>query len=63
MLGEVAFYVYDADGEEAGFVVERFEGPVVDVDCSVRRQAVQDPEVPVPDWVRDREEARVEGDF
>ena len=57
LLSEVALYVNDADGEEAGFVREGFPGAVVDVDGSVRGEAVQDPEVAVADGVRDWEEA------
>ena len=63
LLGEVAFYVDDADGEEAGFIRERFPRAVVDVDGSVGGEAVEDPEVAVADGVGDWEEAGVEGDL
>lgn len=57
LLGEVAVYVDDANGEEASFVGKGFPGAVVDVDGSVRGEAVQDPEVAVANGVRDWEEA------
>ena len=40
LLSEVALYVNDADGEEAGFVVERVPCALVDVDYSVGGKAV-----------------------
>ena len=56
MLAEGAFDVDDADGEEVGFVGEGGVGAGVDVDCSVRGEAVEEPEVAVADWIVGGEE-------
>lgn len=59
LLGEVAVYVDNTDGEEAGFVAERCPGAVVDVDGAMWSEAVEDPEVAIADGVRDGKEAGV----
>ncbi len=63
LLGEGAFDVEDADGEETGFGGEGFEGAFVDEDRAVRGEAVEEPEGAVADWVRVGEEAGGEGGF
>ena len=60
LLAEIAFDVYDADGEEVSFVGEGGVGAGVDVDCAVRGEAVEEPEVAVADGVGGGEEAGVQ---
>lgn len=57
VLGEVALDVDDAHGEETGFAGEGAVGAFVYEEGAVGREAVEEPEGMVPDWVGVREEA------
>jgi hypothetical protein len=59
LLGEVPVYVNYANWEKAGFIVECVPGALVDVNRSMGREAVQDPEVAVADGMGYWEEACV----
>ena len=60
LLGEIPVYVDDADREETRFVAQGGPGALIDVDGSMRGEAVQDPEVAVADGVRNGEEPGME---
>lgn len=47
LLCEMAFHVYDADREEVCFIGEGVPSAVVDVDGTVRCEAMQEPKVAV----------------
>lgn len=59
LLAEVSFDVDNADWEEVGFVGEGGVGASVDVDCSMGRKAMEEPEVAVADGGGGGEEAGV----
>ena len=63
LLGEGAFHIHNPDWEEASFVLEGAVRACVNIDCAVGSETMEKPEIPVPDWLCQGNEAGMERSY